>query len=244
MEFRSELLTYLARRAAEGERKLPPMADVAAELGISVSKLREQLQVARALGWVVVRPHTGMQIQPPSPARALSLTMRYALALDRTVFDQIEELREYIEASYWIPAAQALTEADKQQLEALLNRAWGLLRDEPPQIPHREHRDLHLAIYARLENSFVRGFLEAYWDAYEIVGLNVYADYAYLENVWRQHERMVEGILEGDYQAGYRALLDHFEILHRRPGESLFATKSRPVDAAMEGKARREQERA
>jgi hypothetical protein len=38
------------------------------------------------------------------------------------------------------------------------------------------------------------GLLEAYWDAYEAVELNTYADYAYLQEVWRYHERIVEAI--------------------------------------------------
>jgi DNA-binding GntR family transcriptional regulator len=59
--------------------------------------------------------------------------------------------------------------------------------------------------------------LEAYWDAYETVGLNVYSDYKYLERVWSYHQQMVEAILDEDYDAGYRALVEHIGMLHFRP---------------------------
>jgi len=56
----SDFMRYLA--AHEGvEGVLPPLADISGELGISVAALREQLEVARALGLVEVRPRTGMK---------------------------------------------------------------------------------------------------------------------------------------------------------------------------------------
>ena len=52
----------------------------------------------------------------------------------------------------------------------LIERALEKLRGTPVQVPHEEHRKLHLMIYSRLDNPFVTGILEAYWDAYEAVG--------------------------------------------------------------------------
>ena len=73
-------------------------------------------------------------------------------------------------------------------------------------------------IYRRLENPFVMGLLEAYWDAYEGVGLNVFAgSYEYLQKVWQYHELMVESICSGDYQAGREALVTHIGLLYQRP---------------------------
>jgi hypothetical protein len=76
--------------------------------------------------------------------------------------------------------------------------------------------EMHLLIYRRLDNPFVLGLLEAYWDAYEAVGLNLYTDYFYLEEVWGYHQRMVDGIISGDLEAGYQALLEHTDLLHHR----------------------------
>ncbi len=68
------------------------------------------------------------------------------------------------------------------------------------QIPHEEHKQLHLTIFGRLENPFVSGILEAYWEAYESIGLNVFTDYAYLREVWGYHQRMVDSICSGDLE--------------------------------------------
>ncbi len=220
VELESEFLEYLAGCSVSEETKLPPMNELAGTLGMSISKLREQIEVARILGWVDVRPRRGIKVKPFSPAAAFSVSMRFALAKDRGYFDQIEELREVVEASYWYQAVEALDDQDKLYLMELMERAWALLKGDPIQIPHEEHRDLHLTIFSRLDNEFVKGFLSAYWDAYESVGLNVFTGYAYLEAVWNHHQQMVEAIQAGDFECGYRALVEHFDILQRRPGSS------------------------
>jgi DNA-binding FadR family transcriptional regulator len=84
------------------------------------------------------------------------------------------------------------------------------------QIPHSEHRELHLAIYRHLANPFVLGLLEAYWEVYETTGLDVYTDLVYLKQVWQYHEKMVDAICTGHYAVGYQLLMEHLDLLYQR----------------------------
>ncbi len=211
-----ELLTYLANLPADEGDRLPPITDLARELAISPAKLREELEVARALGLVDVRPKTGIRRLDFSFRSALRISLRYALAVDPASFEQLGELRNQIEVAFWYQAVRLLQEDDKQQLQQLINQAWQKLRGAPVQIPHFEHRELHLAIFSRVENTFVRGLLESYWDAYEAVGLNVYTDLSYLQMVWTYHEDMVRAITSGDFDAGYRVVVEHAGLLQDR----------------------------
>jgi len=213
----TEFLEYLIKRASPGER-LPAIPALAGQLGISPSKLREQLEVARALGLVEVRPKTGIKVLPYSFCDSIRVSLQFALGLDRSFFDQIGVLRNHIEAAFWYEAVGLLTSEDKAALQDLISRALAKLHGEPVQIPHAEHRDLHLKIYSRLENEFVSGLLESYWEAYEAVGLDLYADYSYLEQVWSYHEQMVRAVVAGDLEAGYCALVEHTGLLHHRAG--------------------------
>jgi DNA-binding FadR family transcriptional regulator len=217
VELDSEFMTYLTEHASTPGTQLPPMNDLAQRLGISISKLREQLEVARALGFVDVRPRIGIQTLHSSILPGLRASLQYALAVDPDAFHQIEDLREHIESCYWYDAVRRLRPQDIQHLKDLVDRAWEKLRGNPIQIPHNEHRELHLTVFSRLENPFVQGLLEAYWDAYETVGLAVYTDYRYLEQVWTAHQAMVEAIAARDEPGGYQALVDHFGILQTRP---------------------------
>jgi DNA-binding FadR family transcriptional regulator len=212
----SEFLRYLASHQ-EAEGGLPALTELSRGLGISVAALREQLEVARALGLVEVRPRTGMRRLPFSFAPAVRQSLRYALALNDGHFRSFSELRSHIEAAYWDEAVRTLTDEDKDALKSLIEHASEKLRSTPVQVPHEEHRRLHLLIYSRLNNPFVTGILEAYWDAYEAVGLNLYAGgIDYLHEVWGYHSTMVESICNGNYEAGRKALIEHVDLLAQR----------------------------
>ena len=213
----SEFLRYLATHE-EVEHGLPTLKNLSVELGVSVASLREQLEVARALGLVEVRPRLGTKRRDYSFTPAVRQSLGYALALNDAHFSKYAELRNHVESAFWHQAVQKLTEQDKQELQNLVARAWEKLRGTSIQVPHEEHRNLHLKIYSRLENPFVTGILEAYWEAYESVGLNVFAGgYEYLEEVWRYHQLMVEAICNGNFEAGYQALVSHTDLLYNRP---------------------------
>jgi DNA-binding FadR family transcriptional regulator len=213
----SEFLRYLAAHP-EAEGGLPPLASLSRELGLSVGALREQLEVARALGLVEVRPRTGTRRRPFSFAPAVRQTLGYAVAVDEKHFQNFSDLRNHLESAYWDEAARRLTDDDKAELQSLVDRACDKLKRTPVEVPHEEHRRLHLTIYRRLENPFVTGLLESYWDMYEAVGLNLYGgDIDYLNEVWDYHARMVSAILSGDYADGRVALLEHVDLLAQRP---------------------------
>jgi DNA-binding FadR family transcriptional regulator len=215
----SELLNYLARNpnGDEGRKRLPALNVLSRELGINIARLREQLEVARALGLVEVKPRTGIRRLPYTFLPAVQQSLFYAINLDRDYFKSYSDLRKHIEMAYWHEAVVKLTTQDHQHLRDLIDRAWMKLHGDPIQIPHEEHRELHLSIYKKLGNPFVIGLLEAYWDAYEAVGLNVYADYDYLQQVWEYHERMVEAICNGDVESGFQSLIEHTNLINKRP---------------------------
>ena len=212
----SEFLRYLAAHE-EAESVLPPLNELSRELGIGVAALREQLEVARALGLVEVKPRMGTRRREYSFTPAIRQSLGYALALDNGHFLKYADLRNHVEAAFWDQAVRQLTDEDKQELRDLVTRASEKLRGKPIQVPHEEHRLLHLKIYSRLANPFVTGILEAYWEAYEAVGLNVFAgSYEYLQEVWQYHQKMVEAICTGDFEAGYEALVAHTDLLYQR----------------------------
>jgi DNA-binding FadR family transcriptional regulator len=213
----SEFLRYLASHP-EAENSLPSLSELSRELGISIAGLREQLEVARALGLVEVRPRTGTKRLAYSFAPAVKQSLAYALALNQGYFQKYSELRTHIENAYWDEAVALLTEDDKRELQNIITCAFDKLRGNPAQVPHEEHRKLHLLIYGRLDNPFVTGLLEAYWEAYESIGLNMYAGgMDYLEKVWGYHKTMVQSICNGNYAAGRKALVTHIDLFAHRP---------------------------
>ena len=217
MEPLSDFIRYLARNNDDNHSELPSLNVLSQELGASVASVREQLEVARVLGWVEVKPRTGIRRLPYSFYPTVRHSLLYAVQLDQNHFHEFAELRNHLEAAYWLEAVKQLTSEDKDKLCGLISLAKEKLERNPVQIPHREHRKLHLTIYSRLNNTFVTGIFESYWDLYEKQGLDVYANYEYLKKTWDYHERMVEAICSEKFQAGFDALIAHKDLLFQRP---------------------------
>lgn len=209
----SEFLRYLASHDGSVNGDFPTLTDISTEIGVSVASLREQLEVARALGLVEVKPRVGIRRLPFTFLPAVRQSLGYAVALDEKNFRLFADLRKHTETAYWHEAVKLLTADDITQLQAIISRAWTKLKGNPIQIPHDEHKQLHLQIYKRLNNPFVTGILEAYWEAYEAIGLNVFTDYKYLTDVWHYHEKMISAIKSKEYDKGYKALLEHTDML-------------------------------
>lgn len=212
----SEFLRYVVEQGFEPGDRLPSLTDLSAQIGISVGKLREQLEVARTLGLVEASPRRGITRTAYSFLPAVRLSLLTALMLDRSYFDDFSALRVHLETAYWDEAVALLTPEDRAHLRGLVAAAQAKLSQQRIQIPSPEHRELHLTIFRRLNNPFVVGLLEAYWDAYEAVELNTYADIHYLQQVWDYHARIVDAIEAGDIALGKRLLVEHMQLLSHR----------------------------
>lgn len=213
----SEILRYIVERQVQPGERLPTINDLSAELGVSVSKIREELAAARVLGHIQIKPRRGMQVQPFDFAPAATLSILYALGLDREYFHDFSELRKSVEISFWHEAVTRLTADDITALRALVVQARLKLTQVPIEVPFTEHRELHLLFFRHLDNPFVQGILEAYWAAYKAFGLALYADLSYHREVWDYHERMVEYVAAGDFDAGLQALREHMTLLRYLP---------------------------
>src|SRR5574338_96603 len=134
----SEFMQYLARHKDSDTQPLPSLSELSHELGVSVASFREQLEVARALGLVDVRPRVGIRRLPYTFRPAVHQSLTYALALDENRFGKYSELRNHIETAYWDEAVCLLTEEDKEELRALIHRARDRLSPPNIQVPHEE----------------------------------------------------------------------------------------------------------
>jgi DNA-binding FadR family transcriptional regulator len=209
----STFLHYLVDSQVTPGERLPTLSQIGKELGISVGKLREQLEIARSLGLVSVRPRVGIVREPFDFSQAVLASVLFGLGTGEAQFKQFSDLRQAIEVDFWETAVCELTLEDKQTLQNLVAKAWAKLKGHPIHVPNEEHRQLHLTIFMRLENPFVKGMLAAYWDAYEASELTRYSPYEYWLEVWDYHERIVLAIVQDDYSLGLDLLKAHFDLL-------------------------------
>lgn len=209
----AQFLNYIIDNQLSPGEKLPTLDRISRELGVSVGKLREQLEVARQLGLVSVRPRVGTVREPFDFSHVILAGVLFGLGSGEATFSQFSEMRRAIESSMWHDAVRLLTLDDKKVLREIIADAWNKLKGEPIHVPNGEHRRLHLMIFSRLDNPFVRGVLETYWDAYEASELTRFASYQYWLDVWDYHERIVEALCEDDFDLGHQLMIEHFSML-------------------------------
>jgi DNA-binding FadR family transcriptional regulator len=216
-KYLNPFLKYLSSRKDDEGCRLPSLSELSKTTETSIPILREQLEVARAFGFVEVRPKTGIRKNKYKFAPAVTASLTYALEEKPDLFDSYADLRKHIEAAYFEEAVSLLSVEDINGLVKLVELAKIKLAKTPAEIPYNEHRELHLLMYSRLDNPFVTGLLEAYWQIYEDVGLSRYTDLSYHQRVWNYHAKIVESIQQGDFSISKKALLEHMILIQQRP---------------------------
>jgi DNA-binding FadR family transcriptional regulator len=216
LDLDSDLLDYIVKKGFQPGDRLPTISELQQEehLGVSISKVREQLEVARALGIVEVRSKTGMKLRDYSFTPAIRLSLFFALSVHPEWFEAFTEMRNHLEMAFWNEACERLTGEDKAEMQRCIESARSKLNlaNTHIQIPNDEHRAFHLTVFKRLENPFVLGVLEAYWDAYAAVEINRYADYDYHTLVWDYHERILGAICDGNFERSQQLFLEHTRL--------------------------------
>ncbi|MEZ4556271.1 MAG: GntR family transcriptional regulator [Caldilineaceae bacterium] len=123
----SEFIRYIFEQGYRPGDRLPSLSDLSAEIGISVGKLREQLEVARTLGLVEASPRRGIICTDYTFVPAVRLSLLAAMAMDRDNFDAFSGLRVHLETAYWNEAVALLTDDDKRYLRELVDGAKEML---------------------------------------------------------------------------------------------------------------------
>ena len=212
----SELLKYLALIPDGGDQRIPPLSELSKQLGISVATLREQLEVARLLGIVDIKPKAGIHKCEYFLKPALIASLSYGGRNKFSTISHLSNLRKHLEAAYFIEAVQLLSTGDIDHLASVTKKAQEKIRSIPPQLPNVEHRELHLGIYKRLNNPFVISILEVYWDLYRSTGLEIYTEMTYIDRVWQYHQRIVDAIRQGNTNLGLQILIEHMDLISQR----------------------------
>lgn len=212
----SDILRFILENGYRPGDALPTIQEISHALDISVAKARESLEIARMMGVAEIKPGRGTRVAQYRLAPSMALSALYAIRHEEASFEQLRAVRKALEIQFWEEAVTRLGPEDIETLRTLVRQAELLLQATPIQVPAREHRAFHLTIFARLENPFVMGILETFWDVYEAVGLNHYRELAYHQRVWQYHSWMVDAIEAGEADRGRQLLIEHMNLLSAR----------------------------
>ena len=216
-DYLSEFLRYIAEKSAKGEDRLPSLTELSKELNVSVASLREQLEVAKVMGFVEVRPKTGIRWLPYSFSQSLLLSTVYSIRICPDFFDQYRDFRNHLEAAYFYESVAKLSINDLEHLFSIIELAEEKIHKFPAELPHAEHCQLHQILFSKVENIYVQGVFAVYWEVYEARGFAFINEIDYLTRVWEYHRRIVETIKSTNYAEAYQLFLEHKDLIKRSP---------------------------
>jgi len=173
-------------------------SQLAAELGVSLTPMREALRRLDAEGLVYIDAHKNARVATLSATEAKYLfevrermdPMAAALAAERRTDSDILRLKE--------AAARLKPLADESDLDALT-----------------AHREFHRAIYTASHNELLINLLEGLWDKadrYRQVGLKTRKDSAAdRRRVDREHASIMKAVIAGNAAEAERQMLQHVQ---------------------------------
>jgi len=209
----SDLLLYLSDKASMGEEQIPSLPLLSKKLKISVASLREQLEVARIMGFVEVRPRTGIRLLPFDFTPAMLISVLYAIKVNDSYFEKYRDFRNHLEAAYFLEAVGKLTKIEINRLEGIVINAEKKINSNPPRLPHSEHREFHALIFSKVENPFIQSVFNVYWEIYEYLGYAIINDVDYLNRVWQYHRFVLEEIQNNNFYHAFELFMEHKELM-------------------------------
>jgi DNA-binding FadR family transcriptional regulator len=208
----AQLTEHIRNGALGAGDKLPTETEIMAEQGVSRSVVREAISRMQAAGLVETRHGIGTFVLPPPPLAAI---MGIDPATVVTVRDVIAllELRIGLETEAAGLAAARRTEAQLAEVRAALGALQQAARSGEDTVELDQR--FHLAIAQASGNQYFHAILQH-------LGSNIIprarinsarlsqADpAAYMEQVGREHEQIVEAIAQGDAESARAAMRLH-----------------------------------
>lgn len=124
----SRLLSLIKEKRLRSGDKLPPERDLASTLQVSRSSLREALRALAIIGAVKTRQGDGTYVTSLEPELLVD-HLEYVVSLNESTFAHLFEARKALELGIAVVAAQKITDAELDELEASFTHSERAMKD-------------------------------------------------------------------------------------------------------------------
>lgn len=171
--------------------------DLAADLGISITPLREAVRRLSGEGWILLDTHRNARVAE----------------LDLTEARQLLEARRALEPAAVALAAARRTDEDVARMQAALKRLrpvtrrWG-------ETALAAHRDVHRALYCASHNEVMVRMLDDLWDKsdrYRRVGLQLPPGGEDRTRDFEEHHELVRLVVAGEGSGASALMASHID---------------------------------
>lgn len=207
--------------------KLPTVVELSANFEVGRSTIREALSALKATGWVDIRHGGGTFVSERFPADPDNKIDSRLFFYQTESFQEVLEVRKYIEVGCASLAAERRTADDLAELEQLLHQMELALGDEDQSEQIDIH--FHLGIAKASHNSLLISMMESMTERLqesmkESRRLWFFSQQASVRLLLQEHKNIYEAIRAGDPKQAGELMMQHilkvdlaqqqFEIIH------------------------------
>lgn len=171
--------------------------ELATRLGVSRGPVREALHSLNRDGWVELRPRQGAFVRQPSGPEV----------------EDFFHVRSLLEAECARLAAERVDETGSALLRELLRKGWAAVAEDDERELVRANDALHMAIADLAGNTTLQELTKLLRRRSQWYFTPVSRTRA--THAWREHEQIVEAIVDGQPDAAAQHLRDHVDATRR-----------------------------
>lgn len=209
---RNYVKQYILDNKLDGGDPLPPESQLAQDLGVGRSSVREAVKALQSLGIVEVRHGNGLFVREYNFDPILEI-LSYGMQFDPVRLAELFQVRIWLEAAVIGDAVRQIGPAELAELERTLEAwKWRVMAGEP-------HADLderfHCVLYGSLNNQTLLKLFEVFWITFENLGIKDIQDSDPLAEL-EHHQAILEAVRAGNGPQARQRLIEHFNPLQMR----------------------------
>jgi DNA-binding FadR family transcriptional regulator len=211
---RNYVKRYIVDHGLAAGDPLPPETQLAQELGVGRSSVREAIKGLQSLGIVEVRHGEGLYVREYNFDPILE-TIGYGLRLDTKMLSELAQVRFLLERAAIEEAVERITTEDLILLDGVID-AWKERIGST-----QSHLDLdqsfHRILYGTLNNQILTKLIEVFWIAFEAVHDPIIQEEKKPSvQELQDHQAILEAVKARDPKLAQQRLMQHFESLQER----------------------------
>lgn len=209
---RKHIKRYILEKKLKPGDSLPPEAQLAADLGVGRSSIREAMKSLQSLGIVRVQRGEGFFVRKWNLDPVLE-TLSYGICFNPAAFRELMQIRVWLEAATIGEVVARMTPEDIAELEAILQE-WEARFDSDESFADLDER-FHDVLYRSLENDTFASLLHVFWRAFETVDSDLHGE-ADIRVEYQSHRAVFDAIQSRDPALARERLLASFKNLQGR----------------------------
>jgi DNA-binding FadR family transcriptional regulator len=223
-----QLRDYIINNTLEPGHKLPSESELANQIGVSRTAIREGFKSLEAVG--VIETHQGKgRFVGRFDSGAMADNLAISLTIDRASLREILEIRKALETVFLGPAAALLDPADFEELDLLVQRMTVKVKE--PTTFLQEDMQFHRILFRKLNNRVLINVLEIFWKLFGQIEEGTEHSAKQLTEAANEHKLIVGALRKGQLSRARDLLEAHFQDAEKRVTASSARLGSFPKSA-------------